>query len=209
MYERTENPDHPFILSRSKYHENLEAKDHTGTVLQNRVKSMSITSTEETVFFTMENNQLMKLNIALDGSDDQMPSFEYVIFNFHSRAVTGLDVCVRKQLLVTCSKDRTVRVWNYHTKSLEIAEQQTDECFAVAFHPSGFHIVVALSDKILMMNVFSKTLKQFKTLQIKGCLEIAFSHGGHLFAAVHQSNIFVYNFWTGELPSSDYQFKLH
>ena len=46
------------------------------------------------------------------------------------------------------------------------------------------------------MNVFSNDLEQFKAIQIKGCHEIQFSHGGHLFAAINDKVINVYNFWT-------------
>jgi cilia- and flagella-associated protein 57 len=85
----------------------------------------------------------------------------------------------------------------------------TEEALAVAFHPSGFHIVVALVDKILMMNVLSKSLNPFKNLPIKACREVRFSNGGHLFAAAAANNqIFVYNFYTGECPSY-YQCKGH
>ena len=69
-----------------------------------------------------------------------------------------MDVCIRKQLIVTCSKDRTVKIWNYVTKTLELSHLLTEDCYAVAFHPSGFHIVVATGDKILLMNVLSKSL---------------------------------------------------
>jgi len=122
------------------------------------------------------------VNIALDGTEEE-PRFDYVICNFHQAPITGLDTCIRKSLLVTCSRDKTIRIWNYVSKTLEISYQVTEEALAVAFHPSGFHIVVALSDKLLMMNVLSKSLNPFKSLQIKACREISFSNGGHLFAA--------------------------
>jgi WD40 repeat protein len=102
--------------------------------------------------------------------------------------------------LVTCSRDKTIRIWNYATKTLEITYPVTEEALAVAFHPSGFHIVVALTDKILMMNVLSKTLNPFKSLQVKACREVRFSNGGHLFAAAVASNVQIYNFYTGEYP---------
>ena len=85
-------------------------------------------------------------------------------------------------MIVTCSLDKTVRIWNYEKKTLDICEDLPDECLSVAFHPSGFHIVVGLSDKLLMMNVFSKQLKTFKTITMRGCREIQFANGGHLFA---------------------------
>lgn len=36
--------------------------------------------------------------------------------SFHSKAVTGLSVCVRKPIVATSSLDRCVRIWNYETK---------------------------------------------------------------------------------------------
>jgi WD40 repeat protein len=85
----------------------------------NTITSIVVTNSEDTVYFTLENNQLMKLSIALDGTDET-EKFEHLIYDFHSSSVTGLDICIRKQLIVTCSRDQSVRIWNYATKSLEI-----------------------------------------------------------------------------------------
>jgi hypothetical protein len=49
-----------------------------------------------------------------------------------------------------------------------------------------------------MMNVFSDDLVHFKTITIKGCMEVQFANGGHLFAAIQTNTIAIYNFWTGE-----------
>jgi len=88
----------------------------------------------------------------------------------------------------------------------------TEEALAVAFHPSGFHIVVAIQDKIMFMNILSKALQPGKNIPVKGCREIRFSHGGHLFAAAHGNNAsFVYNFYTynGDSPPPQFQCKGH
>jgi WD40 repeat protein len=61
-------------------------------------------------------------------------------------------------LIATCSSDKTVKIWNYANKSLEISNLLTEEALAVAFHPSGFHVVVAIQDKIIFMNILSKAL---------------------------------------------------
>jgi WD40 repeat protein len=104
-------------------------------------------------------------------------------------------------LIVTCSKDKTIKIWNYVSKTLEISYTVSEEALAVAFHPSGFHLVVALSDKIQMMNVLSKQLVNYKSIPVKQCHEVRFSHGGHLFAAAQQNNIVcVYDFYSGECP---------
>ena len=58
-----------------------------------------------------------------------------------------------------------------------------ENCTAVAFHPSGFHVIVAVPDKIYLMNVLSKQLPVFKPMPLKYFSELQFSNGGNLFAA--------------------------
>ena len=122
-----------------------------------------------------------------------------------------MDVCIRKQLVVTCSKDKTIRIWNYATRTLEIVSGVlSDETLAVAFHPSGFHVICSLVDKISIYNVLGQEFSsQPRTLQIKACKEIKFSNGGHLFACAYGTNaIWVYNFYTEDCPQF-YQCKGH
>jgi WD40 repeat protein len=142
------------------------------------------------------------VNFSLDGLDEKS-KFEYVICNFHSAPITGMDVCIRKQLVVTCSKDKTIRIWNYATRTLEIVSGVlSDETLAVAFHPSGFHVICSLVDKISIYNVLGQEFSsQPRTLQIKACKEIKFSNGGHMFACAYGSNsIWLYNFYTEDCP---------
>ena len=90
---------------------------------------------------------------------------------FHKSEITGLDVCIRKELIATCSRDKTVSIWNYATKTHEITQSFPEECLTVAFHPSGLHLIVALGDKIYLCNVLSKSIKDYRSLMIKGCNE--------------------------------------
>lgn len=129
--------------------------------------------------------------------------FNYVMCAFHRNIVTGLDTCLRKQLIATCSKDKTVRIWNYDTRKQETKVcDMGDECLAIAFHPSGFHVLVALPDKINICTILSREIKiKASPLPIKGCTEIQFSHGGHLFAVAAGTmtkEIHIYNFFTNE-----------
>ena len=156
----------------------------------------------------------MKVSVNLERPSDDS-KYEYLIFPFHSRAIQGMDICIKKNLIATCSIDKSVRIWNNsNPPTLEICQQFSDEAYSVAFHPSGFHIIVGFTDRVKMMNVFPnatdprKKLKQFQTIPIKGCREIRFSNGGHLFACASQSNINVYKFYTGE-NTQDMIYKAH
>lgn len=50
---------------------------------------------EEILYMQTANNQLLKVNIPLDGTEEKA-KFDYVICSFHSDSITGLDVCLRK-----------------------------------------------------------------------------------------------------------------
>jgi len=125
--------------------------------------------------------------------------YEYLVHPFHSRPISGMDVCIRKNLIATCSSDKTVKIWSYSPSlgfELQINQTFAEEAKCVAFHPAGFQIVVGFFDRIRMMNVFADTILPYKDILIKPCSEIVFSNGGHLFAAMFQNFIHVFNFYT-------------
>ena len=77
-----------------------------------------------------------------------------------------------------------------------------EEGKAVAFHPSGFHILVAVSDKIMMMNVLSNSIQEYHSIALKNCREIRFSNGGQKFAAGVSSYTYIYDFYSADCPSN-------
>jgi len=85
---------------------------------------------------------------------------------------------VRKPLIVTSGEDGTVRIWNYLEKTQELCVNLGEHISSVAIHPSGFHVLVGGSDKLRVYNLLLDDLRLVKELQIKGCTECRFSHGG-------------------------------
>lgn len=108
--------------------------------------NMCINTEEDKIYVTTQAGQLIQgwLDLKSPIPADAETHFDYVQGIFHKEEITGLDVCIRKQLVVTCSKDKFINIWNYEKRELEIAYPTAEECLAVAFHPSGLHIVVAL-----------------------------------------------------------------
>ena len=213
IYEKAEDPKHPYSrltkLPNSNSNEKGEYHELQAGIMSAKIRCMSLSSTDDCIVFTTENNQIMKVNVNLERPSDDS-KYEYLIYPFHSRAIQGMDICIKKNLVATCSIDKTVRIWNNQqnqTPTLEICASYNDEAYSVAFHPSGFHIIVGFTDRVRMMNVFQKSLKPFHHIGIKGCREIRFSNGGHLFACASQSNINIYKFYTGE--NGDMIYKLH
>jgi len=153
-------------------------------------------NTEGMLVAIMSNKQILKLNLA-------NKKFQELICDFHSKGVIGLDVCVRKPLIVTCSEDNTIRLWNYMDRRQELKFRAPEiNPQSVAFHPSGLHIVVGCTDKIHIMNVFYKSLKSSQEITIKQFKEVSFSHGGHFLAVSHANVLQVYNFYTMEIIPS-------
>ena len=84
------------------------------------IVSVVLNQTEDVLYYVDRSNQLLKYNIQLDGTDIESTRSEYVHSPFHSLEITGMDICLRKQLIVTCSK-RFINVWNYAERRLEIS----------------------------------------------------------------------------------------
>ena len=74
--------------------------------------------------------------------------------------------------------------------------QSEQEAHALAFHPSGLHLVACFSDSIRLMNILDTKLVAYKSLPIRECREIVFSNGGHLFACANDKEVWVYKFYT-------------
>eukprot|EP00831_Metopus_contortus_P042287 TRINITY_DN3343_c0_g1_i1.p1 TRINITY_DN3343_c0_g1~~TRINITY_DN3343_c0_g1_i1.p1 ORF type:complete len:1270 (-),score=308.03 TRINITY_DN3343_c0_g1_i1:73-3882(-) len=183
----TRNPSRPITISSQL--------PEVGT---SRIRSLTISPNEQWLIITLENNQIIKAELSFSNIDHI--KFEYLHYNAHSAAINGLDVCVKKQLVATSSTDKSVRIWDYEHKSLEIFQYFTEEAHGIAFHPSGFHIIVGFTDKLRFMNIIEKKIVPYKEIALKSCKEIRFCHGGHMIAAASGSTIYVYNFYTGECP---------
>ncbi|XP_006740007.1 cilia- and flagella-associated protein 57 [Leptonychotes weddellii] len=118
--------------------------------------------------------------------------FEYLMYPLHSASITGLATCIRKPLIATCSLDRSVRIWNYESNTLELFKEYQEEAYTISLHPSGHFIVVGFADKLRLMNLLIDDIRSFKEYSVRGCRECSFSNGGHLFAAVNGNVIHIF-----------------
>jgi len=133
----------------------MEYADLQASIINSRIKCLALSPSDD-IIFTTENSQIMRITgFSLDRANDDC-KFEYLIFPFHSRAIQGMDICIKKNIVATCSIDKSVRIWNNSVQppTLEICEVFNDEAYSVALHPSGFHVIVGFTDRVRMMNVF-------------------------------------------------------
>ncbi|KAJ3295052.1 Cilia- and flagella-associated protein 57 [Borealophlyctis nickersoniae] len=162
------------------------------------VRCMAASASEGILLAEVMENQVFKISLLAaefvkQGED---PKFEPLTPPYHHGQITGMDLCIRKPLFVTCSSDRSIRVWNYFALTCDLVKYFPEEPHSVALHPSGLYILVGFSDKLRLMNVLIDDLRLFREFGIRGCRECRFSPGGHLFAAVHGNMIQIYSTWT-------------
>mmetsp|Transcript_127451 Transcript_127451/g.360642 ORF Transcript_127451/g.360642 Transcript_127451/m.360642 type:complete len:1250 (-) Transcript_127451:139-3888(-) len=164
------------------------------------VTAMAVSPSEEMLVIATSTSQLLQFPLSpSDVLKTEESAVDNVLTSFHSGPILGLDVCVRKQLVVTCGTDKSVRIWNYYDKTQELCKFFGEEAFSVAFHPSGFHLIVGFSDKLRLMNLLMEDMRPYKEIPIKACRECRFSHGGQFFAAVNSNTIQVYKTYTCEV----------
>ncbi|XP_071420692.1 cilia- and flagella-associated protein 57 isoform X1 [Pithys albifrons albifrons] len=142
------------------------------------------TNKNQLYMFTMVSNKLIK---------EKTSYFAYLNFPLHSDSITGLDMCIWKPILATCSLDRSVRIWNYKTNTLELCKEYPEEAYTVSLHPTGLFCLVGFSDKLRFISLLYEDMHVFKEFAVRKCRECSFSNGGHLFAAVDGNEIQIYS----------------
>uniref|UniRef100_A0A8D1JCS1 Cilia- and flagella-associated protein 57 n=1 Tax=Sus scrofa TaxID=9823 RepID=A0A8D1JCS1_PIG len=158
------------------------------------VLCMCFSPSEETLIASTSKNQLYGITMSLTEISKGEPAhFEYLMYPLHSASITGLATCIRKPLIATCSVDRSVRIWNYESNTLELFKEYQEEAYTISLHPSGHFIVVGFADKLRLMNLLIDDIRSFKEYSVRGCRESSFSNGGHLFAAASGNVIHIFS----------------
>ncbi|KAI5064817.1 hypothetical protein GOP47_0019512 [Adiantum capillus-veneris] len=160
---------------------------------------LALSTNEELLGCTLSNNHLVTIPFQHRDlfKQDEIPK-ELAAQAYHFGRITGIDICTRKPIVVTCGADKSVRVWNYHERTCEIVKSFHEDAFSVALHPSGLHVLVGFSDKLRFMNLLIDDIRLAKEIGIKSCQECTFSNGGQFFAAVHNNVVQIFSTYTCE-----------
>ncbi|XP_068598729.1 cilia- and flagella-associated protein 57 [Brachionichthys hirsutus] len=160
------------------------------------IQTMCMSPAEEAVSISTDGGQLYTFSLSSGETNklhEEDARFDFLLQPFHSRSITGLSLCIRKPVVATSSLDRSVRIWNYETKTLELCKEFQEEAHSVALHPTGFSVLVGFSDKLRLMHLLVDDIRTFQEFSVRGCRECAFSRGGHMFAAADGTVIHIYS----------------
>jgi len=96
-FEKCEDQRSPYRLIIEPISVSIESKDHPlGSNMNYQITSMTMSHSEDYIYFITRSNQLLKVDIPLYDGADQKPKFDFVHCCFHTQEITGLDVCIRK-----------------------------------------------------------------------------------------------------------------
>lgn len=185
------------IFERDEKELYRKARSFTIENQPSKVRHLAISPNDEHLICSLENYQVYSLPLSNSEimKTDEM-NFEVLGTNNHWAGITGMDACVRKPLIATCSTDKTVRLWNYMDRTCELIKSFSEEMYSIALHPSGLMVLVGFADKLRLMTVLMDDLRTIKELGIKACRECFFSTGGQYFACVNGTTISIYNTYT-------------
>ncbi|XP_063431022.1 cilia- and flagella-associated protein 57-like [Mytilus galloprovincialis] len=200
LYEKTDDKD---LFKKSKQikipQDNFSS--YATKAQQQIITCLAISPSEETLVASTDQSQIYHIQLPsadLGKSEGDVVQFETLSQSFHSGQILGVDICIRKPLIATCSLDKSVRIWNYEKCNLELYKEFPEELFSIALHPSGLYILVGFNDKLRLQNLLIDDIRTFKEFNIRGCRECTFSNGGHLFAAVSNNVIQIFSTTTFE-----------
>ncbi|XP_058249353.1 cilia- and flagella-associated protein 57-like [Hemibagrus wyckioides] len=158
---------------------------------QAEITSLCMNPLEDILAITTDQGQIYHANLKL--AESNKANFKFLFHSLHAESITHLSVCLSKLLVATCSKDNSVRVWNYETRSLELYKEFPEDLYCMALHPNGHSILVGFCDRLCLMNILVdkfQTVQEFPTGPYEQCV---FNHDGNLFAAITGKVIHVYN----------------
>jgi WD40 repeat protein len=109
-------------------------------------------SNDQYVIATTSFNDIINISVNIKDLDNQ--SVKHLISPFHSDSIEGMDISINKPYIITCSSDKTLRVWDYTKRNLTLSKNFDEEMYSVAYHPNGMHVVVSFMDKIMPLHIY-------------------------------------------------------
>eukprot|EP00667_Euglena_gracilis_P001098 EG_transcript_1098 len=121
---------------------------------------------------------------------------------FHSSAVTAIDVCVQRPIVVTTSTDFCLHVWDFRNRRPELRKSFDEEVFSAACHPTGLFFLLGFRYRLVMFFLLDGELTLLHEWPLNCCRGVRFSHGGQHFAAGSVNRVFLYDTYTFECLAS-------
>uniref|UniRef100_A0A336LBT2 CSON008297 protein n=1 Tax=Culicoides sonorensis TaxID=179676 RepID=A0A336LBT2_CULSO len=165
-----------------------------------RIVNMAVNAQQDTVIATTLHSQIYIAPLFPTETLKIIKiQFETLGEPLHIDNIIGVSCCAWKSIIMTASKDQTIRIWNYETMKIELVKKYQLKISVMALHPAGTLAAIGFSDSLRFLQVQLDDLKVTKVFNYPNCSKVEFSHQGHLLAAAHGKIIVIIAIFTFEI----------
>ncbi|KAG2387150.1 hypothetical protein C9374_001482 [Naegleria lovaniensis] len=162
------------------------------TLEKRKIVSICVSRKENNVICCYDDNKFAYFSLTnVDILKENDNNFTLLPIGFHGQLVQGLATCVQKPLMVTCGSDRTLRIWNYMKRQVELEKTFDEDIYCVTMDPTGTRILIGFRYKLSCFAILSKDLYLLHDWHVKSCKIATFCNGGQYFACVSATSILI------------------
>ncbi|XP_055380070.1 cilia- and flagella-associated protein 57, partial [Condylostylus longicornis] len=165
-----------------------------------QICNISVNAQQDTVIVTAKHNQIYYGKLIVPASlQTQLLDFKPLGEYIHIEEIIDVTVCSWRPIIITASKDKTVRLWNYETEKVELVRKFQVEVTVVELNPNGFFVAIGFFDQLRVMEIFLDDFRIIKTYNFPRCRDIKYSNFGHLMAAAFDTSIAIVSVYNLEI----------
>ncbi|BFG04282.1 cilia- and flagella-associated protein 57 [Drosophila madeirensis] len=155
-----------------------------------QITNLAIDHKQETVIVTTSHDQIyVGILIVPETLKTKQLKFEPLGVLIHTGEVIAMSVCAWKPIVMTASRDQTIRIWNYETAKVELVRKFQVDVNIVELNSTGLIAAIGFSDQLRITQIFMDDLNIVKTYNFPHCNDVRYSNLGHLMAAAYDNNI--------------------
>jgi len=150
--------------------------------------------------FALSNFGMSDGDMGAAKGDDIVPSF-HTQYNGEKKIVC-ISICAWKPIVATGGSDRTLRIWNFKSKTFVLIHDCKDELVSLSLHPMSLQILICTKTYVELCDIHRSALSPTWRKDISTNGSSCFSNGGHYFALSIGEFVQVYNTHTQDLIST-------
>ncbi|XP_073812366.1 testes of unusual size isoform X1 [Musca autumnalis] len=165
-----------------------------------QITNLAVDSKQETVIVTTQHSQIyVGILIVPETLKAKQLQFHPLGALIHIDDIVDISLCSWKPIIMTASRDQTVRIWNYETEKVELVRKFQVDVNIVELNSTGLIAAIGFSDQLRVTQIFMEELNIVKTYNFPRCKDVKYSNYGHLMAAAYDSTISITSVYNLEI----------